>query len=381
MPKLRTVLKDIARANPRLARLFRRGVQDYGVIRHKVAERFPAIIAPRNHKIMVAVTALCNARCIGCRYGRDFMPSQSLSKDMVDAVLIDAAAAHFKVIRFYGGEPLLHPDLPHMVATCRSLGMDAYVTTNAILLNDCIDDLYAAGLRDVTIGMYGFGKDYDSYVQREGVFERVERSIAATRQRYGAAIDMQMNWLLMRPTCSVAQLRSAVAFADKYKLKMQIELIHYSLPYFQEGPDRVLQFRPEDAPAIATVVDELMRVKVERPTLINQTVETIRSIPDWLLKGPNMRVPCTAYDMIWIGADGTVQMCYVTFSLGNLHETRLSALLDTEARKRAARDAFALRCPNCHCGANDRIMRHLESRRRYSSDPATAVAEGDDNGA
>ena len=33
---------------------------------------------------------------------------------------------------------------------------------------------------------------------------------------------------------------------------------------------------------------------------------SVLPIPDWLLLGPEMRVPCTAYEMAWVGADGTV---------------------------------------------------------------------------
>ena len=146
-----------------------------------------------------------------------------------------------------------------------------------------------------------------------------------------------------------------------------MDLVHYSLPYFQEGPNREIQFRPEDRPQIERVVEELLRLKEARPTLLHHTVEGLRSIPDWLLLGPEMKVPCTAYEMIWVGADGTVQMCYVTFKLGNLHKQRLRELLFSQAHCSAARDAFALRCPDCHCSSNERVMRHAPSRRKYST--------------
>src|SRR4029077_2777434 len=81
---------------------------------------------------------------------------------------------------------------------------------------------------------------------------------------------------------------------------------------------------PEDRPAIELVVDELLRLKQSRPELNQQSAMALRSIVDWTLKGRQMEVPCDRYKLIWIGADGTVQMCYVTFKLGNLHENRLA---------------------------------------------------------
>ena len=80
-----------------------------------------------------------------------------------------------------------------------------------------------------------------------------------------------------------------------------------------------------------------------------------------------MRVPCDARKLLWIGADGSVMLCYVTFPLGNLHEKRLRDILYTPNHHQAARDAFALNCPNCHCESAARIEKHGASNRKYSA--------------
>lgn len=334
--------------------------------RHEAGIRFERLVRPRPYKVMIAVTAACNARCLGCRYGRDFMPGHVLPWELAEGVLEDAAAAGFYSIRLYGGEPLLHPDLTRMVRRTVELGMRPYVTTNALRLDRKIDELVEAGLRDVTVGFYGTGDEYDRYVQVPGAFASVERGLAAVRERHGSRVDMQLNWLLMRPTATREAWERAVAFAERYDMPIRVDLVHYSLPYFQEGPERCLQFRPEDRPAIERVVAEMIALKRAQPERLSHTVEGLRSIPDWLILGPDMKVPCTAYEMIWVGADGTVQMCYVTFPLGNLHERRLRDMLGTEAHRCAARDAVKLACPNCHCSSNERVMRHGASRRRYA---------------
>jgi molybdenum cofactor biosynthesis enzyme MoaA len=333
--------------------------------RHTAAQLFPHLIQPRPYKLTIAVTARCNARCIGCRYGRDFMPGHQLSWEMTRDLLDDAAAAGYSAVRLYGGEPLLHPDLPRMVQHCRDRAMDPYVTTNAALLKDRIGDLFAAGLRDVTIGFYGVNAAYDGYTQRPGLFRKVEASIAAVRDRYGDTVKLQMNWLLMRPSCTLDALHDAYAFARKYGMAFQVDLVHYSLPYFTEGPDRMMQFRPEDRPAIEEVTRELLRLQAAEPRAFQHSPEGLRSIPDWLVLGAEMKVPCTAYQMIWVGADGTVQLCYVTFRLGNLHERRFRDMVFSETHRAAARDAFAVNCPNCHCGFNERVLRHAPTRRKY----------------
>jgi MoaA/NifB/PqqE/SkfB family radical SAM enzyme len=335
--------------------------------RYSLAEVFPRCISPQPYLMMLAITGFCNLRCLGCRYGRDFMVGQQLEWGLVRCALEDAKAAGIAKVRLYGGEPLLHPDLPRMVRYCRELDLNPSITTNANGLALKIDELFEAGLRDISVGLYGVGAAYDEYTQRKGSFRRMEEGLAAVRSRYGMQVDMQMNWLLRRQTCTPQALHQALDFARRYGATLQVDLVHYSLPYFTEGPDRMLQFRPEDRPAIELVVAELLRLRVQYPEIIRHTPEHMRSIPDWLLLGPRMRVPCSAYEMIWVGPDGTVQLCYVKFGLGNLHKKGLREILFSPAHVAAARDAFTLKCPNCHCSAGDRVMRHALSRRKYGT--------------
>jgi cyclic pyranopterin phosphate synthase len=364
---VRKTVGRLVKNYPQLKAGILEGETQVHALQHALAEYMPAMIRPRTDNITVAITASCNLRCEGCKYGRDFMPGKQLSLAMVKDILRDAKDAGVNSVRLYGGEPLLHKDLPSMVEYAVEIGIKPYVTTNAVILDRKIDALYAAGLRYLTIGYYGTGKDYEAYTQRAGVYSRMEASIAAVRDRYGDDVKLRLNWLLMRPSCQADALERTWQFAQRYNTPIQVDLIHYSLPYFTEGPERHLQFRPEDRPAIESIVDALIEYKNQRPDLIDHSLRGLRSIPDWLIKGPAMRVPCDKYRMIWIGADGSVQLCYVTFPLGNLHETRLRDILGGPDHRKAAQGAFALDCPNCHCGYDDRIRKHLPSRRRYGS--------------
>jgi MoaA/NifB/PqqE/SkfB family radical SAM enzyme len=334
----------------------------------------PGLIRPDPRHLEIAITANCNLRCIGCRYGREFMPGSQLPWPMVRDLLDDAKAAGFWDVRFYGGEPLLHRDLPKMIAHARSIGFDMYLTTNGILLGERIDELYEAGLRTINIGYYGTGAHYDAYVQRKDRHARLTASIERVRERYGMDISLRVNWLLMRPSCSIEALHDAWHFSQRFSARFQVDLVHYSLPYFTEGPDRVLQFRPEDRPMVEEVVEEILRLQAENSAVFNHTAAGLRSAPDWLMKGPQMRVPCDSHQMMWVGADGTVQQCYVTYRLGNLHEKRLRDLMFTAEHKRCARDSFALGCPNCHCHYDRRIQKHAPSLARYSQPEAKSAA-------
>lgn len=339
--------------------------------KHTTAALLPQIIQPDPREIYITLTANCNLRCVGCKYGRDFMPGEQLPLNLVLELLDDCQTFGIQNIRLYGGEPLLYKDLLRVVEHTVKLGLHPWLTTNGILLRDKIDDLYKAGLRSVSIGFYGTGEEYNSYVQRPDKYACMERGVAYARERYGTDIDLTLGWLLMRPTCNLDAVKEMWRFAQTFDVPVGISLIHYSLPYFTEGPNRELQFGAEDRAAIEEVVAELIRLKELQPEVLKQSVIALRSIPDWLLKGPEMKVPCDRYRLLWIGANGVVQMCYVTFELGNLHQKRLSQMLFSVQHKQASRDAFHLKCPNCHCSYFKRVESHLPSRLRYSRNGIT----------
>ena len=363
---LRSVARKIVDIYPSVTPALAAGQRLGHQISTALATLSPDSIRARPEKITIAITANCNLRCIGCRYGRDFMPGEQLSLAMVQGVLSDAQAVGVETVRLYGGEPLLHKELPQMVRHADYLGLKTYVTTNGILLDRKIDELYDAGLRALSIGFYGTEDAYDLYVQRPSHFEKLRNSLRYVRQRYGSDIQLQLNYLVMKPTVSQAALQDAWEFAETFDMSFHTDLIHYSLPYFTEGPDRMLQFSEADRPAVEAMTDALVSLKKSNPGRMSDSIATLRSTTDWLLQGPDMKVPCDAGKLLWVGADGSVQLCYVTFPLGNLHKQSLRDMVLTKQHHDAARDAFMLKCPNCHCERDCRITKHAPSFTHYS---------------
>jgi cyclic pyranopterin phosphate synthase len=372
--KVRSAVRSGVSSMPRLKETLRQAEQGIGLLEHTVGEFLPAVIRPRPRRLTVAVTAHCNLRCVGCRYGRDFMPGEHLTLAEVKDLLTDAKDNGVELVRLYGGEPLLHKDLPAMVRHSVQLGLATYVTTNGTLLRQKIDALFEAGLRNITIGFYGTGEDYNSYVNRPDRFRRLEEGLSYARERYGSALSLQLNYLVMRPTCTLPALEAAWDFAQRFDMSFHTDLVHYSLPYFTDGTEGDLNFGPEHGDMLQTFVQALSQLKRSHPQRLRDSLPSIHSIPDWLLKGPGMRVPCDVKNLLWVGADGTVQLCYVTFKLGNIRERPLREMLFTPKHQDAARQAFKLNCPNCHCERDGRIQKHLASRLHYATLPAKAAS-------
>jgi len=110
------MLEPFCRNHPGLKDLLKLTDTGLDSLRCLVASRFPRLIRPEPRSLFIAITASCNLRCKGCRYGRDFMPDQQLSWPVMRDLLTDAAQLGFERVRLYGGEPLLHHDLSNTPA-------------------------------------------------------------------------------------------------------------------------------------------------------------------------------------------------------------------------------------------------------------------------
>lgn len=357
-------VRPFVRRHDLLRRFLQRQEMRLWRLRHDLAGRIPSLIRPAPRQITIAVTAACNFRCQGCRYGRDFMVGEQLELDTVRDCLDDAAAAGVATARFYGGEPLLHRDLPAMIERATANGMDAYVTTNGTLMGRRIDELFAAGLRWLTIGFYGVGDRYDDYVQKDGQFEQLRASLATVRERYGGQVSIQLNFMLSRRTCSVAHVESTWALAREFDLHLGVDPISRTIPFFR-APGDDLAIGEDLRTELEDVARALERCKDDRPDRVAPSRTFLRALPSLLLENAAATVPCDAYELLWVGADGTVQLCDVAFPLGNLRERRLRDLLFTETHCRAARDGFQLKCPTCMCKIDSRLRRHSASVRRH----------------
>lgn len=365
IPRLIRAARPVAEASPAIKARLKKAHLAAARTHHDLARFAPTLIRPLPRLLTMSLTSYCNFRCRGCLYGRGFKEGTQLSSVMVETALADAAAAGIETVRFYGGEPLLHPGLPDFVAAARRHRLRSYVTTNGILLGNRIVELCDAGLQAVTIGFYGSADHYRTYTQRSEQRARLERSLSIVRDRVGDKIELQLNLVLLKTATSVDSVREAWHVAQRFNMFLHIDLVSYSVPFFNNDASLGLQFDSTDRELLKAVATELLQLKSAAPERVLHSPEFLRSIPDWLIKKSEMRIPCDAYEMVWIGSDGTVQLCDTAFALGSLHHTRLRDLLFAQAHRQACRDGFALNCPNCICRAESRVARSRAAQRLY----------------
>jgi len=137
--------------------------------------------------LRVSITDRCNLRCIYCMPlgGAEKLHHQDiLSYEEFLRLIHVAVDMGITKVRLTGGEPLVRKGVTNF---CRRLagipGLQSLsLTTNGILLEECAQDLYAAGIRRVNISLDTLQRQKFLRITRRDDFHRVWRGIQTAKE-------------------------------------------------------------------------------------------------------------------------------------------------------------------------------------------------------
>ena len=134
--------------------------------------------------LRVSVTDKCNLRCVYCmpEAGLAWLRrDEILSYEEIVEIVSAAATAGVRTIRLTGGEPLLRRQLARLVAaiSCVDGIDDVALSTNALLLEERLPGLLAAGLRRVNVSLDTLVPERFEAIARRPGLELVLRGIDA----------------------------------------------------------------------------------------------------------------------------------------------------------------------------------------------------------
>jgi hopanoid biosynthesis associated radical SAM protein HpnH len=124
----------------------------------------------------------CNLACAGC--GKIDYPKEILQKrvSLEDALrAVDECDA--PMVSIPGGEPLIHKEMPQIVAGIVARKKFVYLCTNAILLAKHIDEYTPSPYLTFSIHLDGSRERHDESVCQEGVFDKAVAAIKLARSR------------------------------------------------------------------------------------------------------------------------------------------------------------------------------------------------------
>jgi cyclic pyranopterin phosphate synthase len=133
--------------------------------------------------LRLSVTDRCTLRCTYCMpLDARFKPrDELLSFDEFERVVTVAARLGIRSIRVTGGEPLLRPRLPDLIARLVAVpGIEEVaLTTNGLLLSEQAESLHSAGLHRVNVSLDALDDEAFRRIARADGLDRVLAGLAA----------------------------------------------------------------------------------------------------------------------------------------------------------------------------------------------------------
>ena len=138
-------------------------------------DRYPLVL-------MLEPLFRCNLACPGC--GKIDYPDEILNRRLSVEECIEAAEeSGAPIISIPGGEPLIHKDMPQIVAELVKRKRFVYLCTNALLLEKKIDLFEPSQYLTFSIHLDGLEEEHDRAVDQKGVFKRAVKAIKLARDR------------------------------------------------------------------------------------------------------------------------------------------------------------------------------------------------------
>ena len=199
-------------------------VGSYVVKQHLLRrKRYPLVL-------MLEPLFRCNLACNGC--GKIDYPDPILNQRLSVEDCIDAVEeCGAPVVAIAGGEPLLHRDMPTIVAEILKRKKFVYLCTNALLLEKKLEDYKPDPYFSFDVHLDGDRETHDNAVSQDGTYER---AVAAIRKAKARGFRVSINCTLF----DGANAERTARFFDDV-MEMGVDGIMTSPGYaYERAPDQ-----------------------------------------------------------------------------------------------------------------------------------------------
>ena len=274
------------------------------------------------------VTKACNLYCKHCyrNSGPGAVTDGELTTEEGKRLLEGIGRAGFRLVILSGGEPLLRPDLPELIAYARCLGLRTAIGTNGTLLDrETAVRLRGAGLSGAAVSLdSGEPAFHNEFRNRPDAWER---AIEGIRHSQAAGLSVQINMTLTEDNAG-----HFAAVADLAE-ELGVKALH---PFFlvPTGRGRRLE---EDMLRQARYY-EVLRAVLDRSRTGTLEIKPTCA-PQFLPMARDLELPLrytrgclagTAYCCVL--PDGDVHICpYLPVKAGSVREAPFDAIWQTSA--------------------------------------------------
>ncbi len=301
----------------------------------------------------------CNLACSGC--GKIDYPKEILQKrvSVEDAMrAVDECGA--PIVSIPGGEPLIHKEMPQIVAGIVAREKFVYLCTNAILLSKHIDEYQPSPYLTFSIHLDGNRQRHDESVCQEGVFDKAVTAIQLAKAK-GFRVTINCTLFNGEDPADVAEFFDTAT-------RLGVEGITVSPGYsYHHAPKQDVFLGRNASKQLFRSIFSLSR----RPSGIAWSFNHSALFLDFL--AGNQTYQCTPWSNPTYNVFGWQRPCYLLSDEGYAPSYR-SLIDDTEWEKYGV--GKNPRCDNCmaHCGfegtaVNDAFSHPLKALKVWMRGP------------
>lgn len=170
-------------------------------------------------KIMfVRVSTRCNAGCFMCKYANN-KESYNINEEQLKFILdYMKKDGEYGMVRFTGGEPLLHPKIVDLVKKCKMEGFKTSIITNGYLIPNKYRELKEAGIDQIIFSLDGSRADiHDKSRNLVGLFDRVIEGFELIKE-ISPNVNIRVNTVASK--YNIDDLINILELLKKYKINM-----------------------------------------------------------------------------------------------------------------------------------------------------------------
>jgi hopanoid biosynthesis associated radical SAM protein HpnH len=299
----------------------------------------------------------CNLACAGC--GKIQYPGQILRKHLtVEQCLAAVEECGAPMVSIPGGEPLMYPDIGRLVAELVRRRRYVYLCTNAILLEEKLDQFTPSPYLSFSVHLDGLRDDHDEAVCRGGVYDVAVRAIRAALAR---GFRVTTNSTLFD---GASPLRMRQFFDEMMDLGVEGMMLSPGYSY-SKAPDQEHFLRRAKTARLFTEM-------LSRPGpgwRFNQSPIFLR-----FLMGKH-DFECTPWGNPTFNMFGWQRPCYL---LQDGYAATFAELMETTAWEQYGRKSGNERCQDCmvHCGFEPTSVNHTFGSLRGFAETVSVTLTG-----
>lgn len=299
----------------------------------------------------------CNCRCIMCDIWKDNGNRRELSLEQVSSWQTAFKKLRVRRVMLTGGEPLLHGDVDGLLRLLHECGLNiTLLSAGSLLCRHAHTIVHCCG--DVVVSLDGSSAVHDAIRRVPGAFAALADGVNALR-RLDASFRITGRCTIQRGN-----------FRDWLNIVQSARAIGLDSISFQAADVTTTAFNhpqgwtPDQNEAVAVPRSELPELRDAVETIIRSCAAEIRSgfiheSPAKLRRIANHfaalcgeRAPvaprCSApWVSTVIEADGTVRPCFFHRSVGNIHDSSLTDIVNSEAMVRFRQELSVEDDPIC----------------------------------